>query len=442
MTEQNTELQQPSVSNESNYVTIGDYELEQLSITTNTDKPLEIDISRLMSEINLYESIYNQFITGNIMMVDSNGLDVIYGLGEGERITLIFKTKTTTEPIEFRGIVYKKEGPFRLTEHSGYMVLHFASEEFITSNRTIHHEAYKGSITDTVEELLKKVERLENPKPLETTPTKNIEHVVFPGYTTLKALDYCTRVAVSDNSEYGYVFYEDNKKFNFKPLEALYTQEPVIEYNYTNSGVFADHDVASTSDGYGTDTSQPAVKSPQEQAFNAYQEFDDKGIQSYLDTILDGQYGSTWMTLNLREKELDTIQYKIDNTSKKDTQLGEHGKLLDRDYNEEYTDRVSLTYNSHRSERPYSEVHNHLKLLKSETSVINLTLPGNSELKVGEVCVVNIPQWNAMNFDPEVDELQILTGKYLISEIRHRIDHIGYVQYIKVIKDSFNRTLG
>ena len=430
-------------TNPENYTLIGDYELEKLNIVTNTEKREEIDLSRIFLELNIYESIYNQFISGNIVILDSLGLDVIHALGEGETINIIFKTKSVNTPIEFTGIVYKKEGSVRVTEHAGSYLLHFASEEFLNANRYVHYEGYQGLVSDAVKGVYDKIKRTEKPKDLDVKETTGIEHIVLPGSNSIRSIDICSSYSVSSEKEYGYVFWEDSRKFNYKPVEALYSQEPVIEYNYSQGGVFLE-DSVEINDANRTQsapTNQSNVKSPQEQAFNSFQEYEQKDSISYLDAILDGQYGSTWQVLNLKEKALDTIRYKVANTEP-DKKLAQYSKPLNKGFNEEYTDRIEFSVRASRQPQGNADYYNHLALLKSETTVINITVPGNSEIMAGQVCIANIPQWHAMNFDPQAEELQLLSGKFLIAEIRHKLNSGGYVQYIKLLKDSFNKSVG
>jgi hypothetical protein len=438
------ETTQQTTTNPENYTLVGDYELEKLVITTNTEKKEEIDISQIFLELNLYESIYNQYISGNVVIVDSIGLDIIYALGEGEKIDIIFKTKSVNTPIEYTGIVYKKEVPIKVTEHSGSYVLYFASEEFINSNRYVHYEGYQGSVSDAVKGILEKVKREEKPKELEVKETLGIEHIVLPAINTIESISLCEKLAVSDEKEYGYMFWEDTRKFNFKPIESLYSQDPVIEYNYITGGVFLDSNdvsVENSNDTQSAPTRQSSVKSPQEQAFNSFQEYSHKESLSYLDSIRDGHYGSTWQILNLKEKAMDTIQYKVANTEP-DKKLTQYSKILNNGFNENFTDRIEFMVVAGRKPHGNSRYYNELTLLKSETSVINITVPGNSEIMAGQVCNANIPQWNGMNFDPQAEDMQMLSGKFLMAEIRHKLNSSGYVQYIKLLKDSYNKSIG
>ena len=68
---------------------------------------------------------------------------------------------------------------------------------------------------------------------------------------------------------------------------------------------------------------------------------------------------------------------------------------------------------------------------------ITLTMPGNSVRRAGDLLDFALP--NVMSDVPfhAAERERYLSGKYLITAIRHRIEINGYFNDIEMVKDSF-----
>ena len=117
----------------------GDYVLDKVVLINHTGQ--KIDVKFIMQELNIYESIYNNAVTGSIVIGDAKNQIARMEIQGLERIAFHLKTP---------GITYRKEDvidaseetgePFhvyKITDrkqvNTGLMIytLHFASREFM-----------------------------------------------------------------------------------------------------------------------------------------------------------------------------------------------------------------------------------------------------------------------------------------------------------------------
>lgn len=406
----------------SKYLSNGDYELIKAVIVSNTANPVELDISSALVDMIVYESIYSATMSGNISFIDTNNLLQEYALGNGERVEIEWFTSGADDAIiKVQGEVYKSSGPERLNEHSSGVTLHFASPELIKNRRTKLFTGHVETCAQIVDRVLQKIARTKEPKKLLSSPTRNIEHIVFTGHSPIEAMKLCASRAVSTTGRYGFLFFENNQNFRFSPLEELYNQEPVTEFTHKNSGVFED------------------VKKRTEESFNAYQELSIETPCSFADNMKTGQYGSTWSFLSLIDKELRVFEHDVKSKFDKNKSLAKSPTKVDKVISKDYQDKVVLSYSLEREDNDICTLNNRMLLLQSESYIVNISTYGNSNLKVGDVCVANIPSYSSDSFSGE--EMDLVTGKFLIAEIKHVIGAKGYNQRIKLIKDAFEETL-
>lgn len=405
----------------SNYSRSGEYELVKVVITTNTANPIELDLQNAFVDILVYESIFDGTMSGNISFVDTNNLVRTYGLGQGETFTATwFTSGIDNSPITVEGVVYDCQGPMPLGDKVSGYTLHFASPEFIGSMKTKLFNGFTDSCSNIVKRILAGIGRTVV-KRFNGTETRNIEHLVFAGQTPLQGIDMCAKRAVSSAGMSGYLFFENNQEFRFTPIEELYTQEPSIEYMYRSSATFIDVDNAN------------------EESFNVFQDYEIETPNKFIDDLHDGQYGSSHAFLSIMDKSMTVHSYNSKDKFDATKSLGKSAVSVDRNFNSNNTDRVSLHYRSQKSANESGFVDNKMKLLKSNSFTVNIGVFGNSGLKVGDVIKATIPSFSHDSLDP--NGFDNISGKFLVAEIKHVLSGKRYNQRIKLIKDSFEETL-
>jgi len=230
----------------------GDFELLKLTLTSPNAKAKFIDIRPAWSDLNIYEDIFANCLTGNIQITDGVGLmETVPIIGE-ETINIHVRTKgitrerenssRTTGPFlgsESEGIinlkfrVYKLSDIVKLNEGLITYTLHFISEEYIINLKSKVQKVCRdpGSlepirISTMINSLYKQFFKRGRPKAKKifVEPTKNPTDLVIPNYSPFKAFNFLASRAVSAGQHAAgssFVFYETVKGFFFVSLETL-----------------------------------------------------------------------------------------------------------------------------------------------------------------------------------------------------------------------------
>lgn len=396
----------------SKYYRSGQFELVKLSIVTNSNQPTELDLSGSYTNVTLYESIFDKTMSGTVSFVDTNNIINLYGLGNGETVEVQFKTSGVDESIKFKGIVYDLTGPAVLNDHTSGYTLHYTSPLSLNSMRLALFNAYKGNVDAAVKDIYLK---MSGEKPLESHKTKYIENIVLTGQRPMEAVSLFASLAVGADSTYGYMFFEDNAKFNFKPLAVLYKQQPVREFFYSSTPSFEN------------------VKNSQEEMFDVFQEFEYEEGSKYIEKINDGLLGASSHHVSLLDKTDTVIQYTPKTVFNKSTSIAPHP--FRSDYKHSVDTKIHLSYNIEPRQSEPDLQKNVLHRFKALETVLNIGIFGDSTLKVGQTCIANVPNYSSDDFSP--DALNPLSGKFLIAEIKHIFNPKQYNQRIMLIKDSY-----
>ena len=73
---------------------------------------------------------------------------------------------------------------------------------------------------------------------------------------------------------------------------------------------------------------------------------------------------------------------------------------------------------------------------------IEITIPGSTEINVGDIVHFSMPKYAQHNPDDLNDQDVYLTGRYLISAARHHVSSLNkrHTLVLELIKDSFNKS--
>ena len=204
----------------------GDYNLPRIDLYNH--KGQAVDLKNIVHELNIYESIYKNAITGSIVVVDANnfiGKMEIQGL---ERLS--FKLETpgsgvfidasmeTGDPFH----VYKISDRRQVNDNLMLFTLHFGSREFMRNIRTKVSQAYDKRLDMSVMSIFTDPEYLDSRKNLYHEPTGNSFKMVIPNLRPFDAINLIAKRAMPEKSKgVGYYFYETTKGFHFKSWDNM-----------------------------------------------------------------------------------------------------------------------------------------------------------------------------------------------------------------------------
>ena len=226
----------------------GDFELQTLTLTSPNRKGF-INLKAAWSDLNIYEDMFANCLTGNIQIVDSIGLmESVPIIGE-ETINIKIRTagikrdreENVTGPFagsQSEGIINLKLRVIKLSDiiklNEGTMTykLSLVSEEYILN---LKQKVKKSSldpvsleprrVSTMVRSLYRQFfERGRASKKIFIEPTKNPTNLIIPNYTPFKAFNFLAGRAVSAGKHAvgsSFIFYENIKGFFFVSLETL-----------------------------------------------------------------------------------------------------------------------------------------------------------------------------------------------------------------------------
>lgn len=398
----------------SKYTGNGQYSISEmvLSYTDQTESENEIDLINAFVQVDLYESIFEHVMSGSISIVDTFNLQDVLPLYGNEKIKLDFNTAGNDgNPVRYVGVVYKISEKHRITEHSSGYTIHFISEEAINSEKSVVQRSYENTQSEIVKQLFDRIKSSQ--KTLEAVETTAVDSYVFGWFNPLQAISVLTKDSYSKAGDVGYMFYEDSLQFNYKPLQFLYQQEPVIEYKSRNRGMFDN------------------VDKRFEESANTIQDLKVLDENSYLDRIMEGQHGITNYRFDLFSKEYTNVEYDKAKFFKKRKSLGD--SAYKKELEASYTSRGNIGFVNDSLISLQDRTKGSMQKIEISTLRTEISVFGDSSIRCGQTCIANLPKWNKdQEQTPDAS-----TGKYLITHVHHQLNGDKYLQMLMLQKDSY-----
>ena len=453
----------------------GDYNLGTILLVNSIGETLPLAMGTV-AELNIYEDIDANAVTGSIHMIDFNNIITNAKLQGNER--LIFKLSTpsvgnertrtvdATEETGYPFHIYALTDRKVISETSMTYVLHFCSKEMFRNVRTRVSKAYNGGLAESVVSILRDKNGLNSRKDIYYEQTRNSDKIVIPGMRPFDAVNMISRKALSKNAKgAGYYFYETTKGFHFRSYESMLAYQSLYNRDEMLTLSFEPQIVAAMS---GRQTrNQFAI-----QEYEFIQHFDTLANQAM------GTYASRVITHNIYDKSYDIKDYhyhnhfptmfhtdQVGNASRKnyamsdtpvDNDPKEGGVPGDKTVSDYPNSKVILQgstrflHNENTGIFGTSTDNEGLTeaiRLSQENQVENstrvqLTIKGHSQLQVGDVIRFNLPSLepNKGEFKGyELDEFH--SGRYLVTKLQHRVILGEYQMILTCVKDSVYRQL-
>ena len=456
------------------YEFAGDYVDTQgivLMGTGGRDQEDNLDITSMVIELNIYESIYNNAVTGTVIVTDAVDLIKKLPLTGNERLAFKFATprgeidasSETGHPFH----IYKLSDKQQVNEGLQSYKLHFCSREMLRSMRTRVSFAANGTLSDIASRIFLDPAGLDSRKKLHVEPTRNSDKYTFPNMHPLDAMTMLSKKALTKHGQgAGYYFYETTKGFHFRSYENMVAvhgrlaRQPKEIYDYK---------VRNTKVGNKEEGGTVARRSI----------FDDlRSVESYsfinnYDTAfhqLTGTYGShtiayDFFTKSYQETKFDYHAYYGDQLHTDSFVEGTSQESNQRfpitpapvDYDQksvgEYDkSRISLVTNT-------SFVHNEdsgmygvavesgglleAKRVSQENMILNgttlrLVVPGQCQLEAGDVIDFDLRSMEKQGLRHQNKDTRDpkFAGRYLIKTLRHRFHDGAYKCIMDCVKDS------
>jgi len=426
----------------------GDVELKTFTLISTRGEV--IDCSKLYREWNVYQDLSSHYLTLDVVMFDAGGIlnSIEGGFTGGEVLVIAYKTGGPKDKVEY------KTHAFAITDLTNrqtvdekneiYMLSGISIESFNTIDQKISRAYGPNLISKMVDSMCKEfffkptqtlyksindVLKININKKYNIEESKSLQKYVVPNVRVDDIIDQLCKEAISNKDVSHYIFYEDTSGYNFVDLNSIVLKEPRYTLSYAPSNF-----------DEGDNNAQAEFTDPLK--IISYTIIKEGNV---FDNMMSGLYKSKTIALDiLRKNKTETI-YDYTKFSPKFNKLQPF--LVPGDSKSTAIVDLMTSRNGHDSDPFFN---NELPLPKKTVTntskrrsyfkhltnrVLSVTIPGNSEVLVGDVIYLSIP--SATNLDGfKNKEDKYLSGKYIVSKARHKHIEENFTTFLECIKDT------
>ena len=386
----------------------------------------DYDITRGNPSINYYESVTSPSISMTLSFMDIDQMISREGITGGEMIDLEIIIPDFEEKFKIESkkqkLVLNAVRDVITSTNKQMATLEFVSEESLINETSRVNKKFTGTVTQIVKELLEtEVKGIQTEKEIKTDDAVNKYSFVGNLKRPFETIQWLCPKAQASAKNFGFLFFENLDGFHFKSIENLLKQEPEFLYQKPDRP---------------TETDLRIIESNLNQS-------NDMGMNARM-----GMYSNRTIYIDLENETYEEIDFNIselnpekplkviETLKEKPTRLMfrmlDQGALQKGSTKEEVEKRNELAVYQNKS-----YIRNNLLFSQS----LNISVPINPELRAGQIIEVQFPLKD--NADQEStdkfgkDKDNDISGKYLISELRHVIGGGKSSTQLNLIRDTF-----
>ena len=424
-----------------------DFTLESCKIVSSLAKPY--DFKYMVVEINYFEDIFNTYISGNMVVNDTNDFLNNLGFNGNEYLLLTFSKPGLPEKIEKTFRIFKVSERTLVKDQNENYVLHFCSEELILSEQYKISKSYRNKkISEIVKDIVSN-QLLVSPKKIldmNIEETQGVRDLIVPNLKPFEALSWLCTYAISNESKTAgspYLFYENANGYNFKSLQSLFTGKVYNTYNVEvkNARLEDDHRVQ--------DIGKDLINILH---YDTISNFDS------INLINSGAFANRLIAIDPIRHTYTINNYDYGINFDKSQKLNKFGLLSNAENRK--GDTANITYDSvlkvtttntgQSTNNSYIKAKQpSIKDVNVETSIpyrtaqlaqigairYRVLLPGDPLLTVGTVVSFNLPSTQPDDKGRNIDKYY--SGNYLVTAVRHKIDQENkFLSLVELSKES------
>jgi len=369
-------------------------------ISLNNNK---ISLKNIFVTLNIYESLFENFKLGKLIIKDTFDLISTFPILGGEELEIFFSSDNDSQDQKSKiqsFVIYNIESDNNIQQQEDnkkLITLYFCSPEMIEDKKN----AVSRRFSDDTEIVLKYIvnDILKSTKDFNMHKVDNKLDFISNFWSPSKILKYIE--TNSRNVFDDYIFYENMLGFNFNSISNLMQQ----------------------------DVSHTIHFSDDLEMLYSYNSVKGKLMKKYfndIEALKFGVYGNTYFKIDPSYYGFNKFQQDFTTITDHNTSLGKNVQHRDGLIN---NNSINLTYNNGNqlSKRDLilkslSKYHQIIKMNGDSTKTIGQVIDFEINLRVREKLEIN----------------DLLTGKWFITNINHELNHDGtYEQIIKITKNAF-----
>ena len=386
----------------------------------------EFEISAGNPLISYYESIKSPAISLTLTFLDVDQLVSREGITGGEYLSLKVK-KEGHDDFEIKAdkhfLMLNSVKDVSTSSSKQVATLEFVSVEAIINETARVNKKYTGNVTQTVKELLKGRRGIETKKNLDSDRASNSYSFVGNLKRPFDTIQWLCSKTQSSKDGYGFLFFETADGYVFKSIEKLLKQKP-IEYKKSE---------------LPDQNSEPNDFRIIE---NNLDQTNDIGINCRM-----GMYANKTIYINVDNATYKTVDFRIEDLKlKKSPKLPNKLERVPTRLMLRVLDKGALQKGSKRKE---IQKENELAIFQSKSYARNnlifsqsmsIVIPFNPDLRAGQMLDLKFTLRKGSDQETTTygkDSDDDVSGKYLISELKHTLGNNEGTTQLKLIRDVF-----
>lgn len=413
---------------DNNVLNSKDYKINSLELINSSGQT--IDLRNIFVEMQIFQDIYSSVMNGNILINDGNDTFGEFYLCGNEYLKISIDKPGLSRPLERLFRIYKASDRRPSTESGQAYVLHFCSDELISSETLAVSKAYKTvKIREIVADILLKELGVDQQRIANLEDTSGSFDLIIPGYRPFEAIQWVTARGY-DKNKFCYFFFENKNGFNLTSLQSLIKQKPYkkLKYEIKNS------------------ERDPALNKDSIDDFTIVNDFD------MITSISNGSFSSRLLSIDIFTQKFENINYSLLTAEAQGNLMNKYKPVNTFKNSKDQTlfnspfsyFRTYLTINDTTSEKSndikfwmqpramHMTLLNHFKL--------QVVLPGDIELKAGDVVEYEFPMFESANTGgKKIDKRR--SGRYLVASVNHKFSGDTFESIVELVSDSFSEAL-
>jgi hypothetical protein len=402
-----------------------------------------IDVRKLMQEINIYDNILLPFMSGNIVISDSIGLTEKLTFDGSEFIHIDIGKDGDNLKIDKTFRIYNQSDRQSATTTNESYTINFVSEEQLYSMQQKISQTYTDTYSNIAKKIIFDYLKIKNPKRIANfEQSYGIVNFVVPNYDPIQTLQLCAKRALTIDQSPNFLFFENRDGINFVSMTTLFEmgKSNTIKFNMgiKNAGEGMSEKLLGVMRSEIVSQGNMLQKIMSGREASRMIGFDlisrsfgkkDVNIGTAIDTMKDGLLNKNPVVNALKNR--DDIPSFMGFDSKRAVQI---------------MDSFAETSNYVKQNEPLIKFDRREDYILQRQTIfanlfdkkIRLVVPGNFALTSGAIIELEYPtRARREGGDDNLDETS--TGKYLVASTRQKITFEKHETFVEVVTDSTNR---
>lgn len=398
----------------------------------------QIDISNIFVEINIFEDIFSPTISGNIAIQETDNLPSTFPILGGEYIVIEMEVPTIIDhetnekrifEINFVGRITRVQAQKMMNTGGLRYVISFTAPETIDNFKYRISKSFKNIPYSEIAEYAFSV--MESKSKFVKEYSKNSDHVIIPGWTPIKTINWCAARAIQTSSPvsqsnstflfFQNLYYSDDQFQTGKPTFKFVSIDSLLSKNIKKYIYNFPITHRKTYD---------PLRYVVTETFEVVHSFD------FLKNIHQGLYAGSYLEHDLITKSFRRNSFDYRKNFNEFAHTNQVPHISDDNELNEYRG-VSVYHTSFENKQFYTKLLRLHQLLILDNYVLKMSIPGDAFLCAGDIvhfAMPNISKTDTTKFDP------LYSGKYLITSICHSFSTEDYKMNIQCAKETLRGT--